>query len=420
MHRTHKISLLVALYLAQGLPYGFFTLALPVFLREAGYSLVAISALSWLSLPWALKFLWAPYLDRLGTRRGLLLTLQAASIAAAIVLTRLDLDSSYAALLVAAFAFNLIAASQDVVTDGLAVRILDTRERGLGNGVQVGAYRLGMMFGGGFLLIVYDYTKNWTVMFACMAVLLALAMLTVVTMREPARAVTAAPPSLATLAITWAQRLFSPGMLGFIGLIFCYRYGDQIVTTLLSPFLSDQELDKKTIGLMKGVVGNMTSLIGAALGGWFAFTVSRRRAVLWSGVAQAASFTLYIAAALGFGGVGLLWTATIVEGVIGTMATVALFTLMMDASDHEHAGTDYTLFASAIVLVSIVGNYSGAAIGDAFGYAATFTVGAALALAGCFAVVWILDRKPTPERVAMAWPMRPVDGTRLIVPPARD
>src|SRR5688572_33330109 len=129
MNRTHKISLLIALYLAQGLPYGFFTLALPVFLREAGYSLVAISALSWLSLPWALKFLWAPYLDRLGTRRALLLTLQTASIAGAIVLTRVDLDSGYVALLVAAFAFNLIAASQDVVTDGLAVRMLDTRER---------------------------------------------------------------------------------------------------------------------------------------------------------------------------------------------------------------------------------------------------------------------------------------------------
>jgi PAT family beta-lactamase induction signal transducer AmpG len=403
MNRTHKISLLIALYLAQGLPYGFFTLALPVFLREAGYSLVAISALSWLSLPWALKFLWAPYLDRLWTRRALLLTLQTASIVGAIVLTRVDLDSGYVALLMAAFAFNLIAASQDVVTDGLAVRMLDTRERGLGNGIQVGAYRLGMMFGGGFLLIVYDYTKSWMVMFTCMAVLLALTMLPVVTMREPDRPVTVAHPGLATLAITWARRLLSPGMLGFVGLIFCYRYGDQMVTTLLSPFLSDQALDKKTIGLMKGVVGNMTSLVGAVLGGWFAFAVSRRRAVLWSGVAQAASFTLYITAALGFGGVALLWVATIVEGVIGTMATVALFTLMMDASDHEHAGTDYTLFASSIVLVSIVGNLSGAAIGDALGYAAAFSVGAVLALAGCLAVVWTLDRKPIPERVGIAW-----------------
>src|SRR5262245_60650041 len=61
--RTHKILVLIALYLAQGLPYGFFTQALPVLMRDAGYSLKAISAAGLLYLPWALKFLWAPYLD---------------------------------------------------------------------------------------------------------------------------------------------------------------------------------------------------------------------------------------------------------------------------------------------------------------------------------------------------------------------
>ena len=50
MTRRHKIVLLAALYLAQGLPYGFFTQALPVLLRDAGYSLKAISATSLLFL----------------------------------------------------------------------------------------------------------------------------------------------------------------------------------------------------------------------------------------------------------------------------------------------------------------------------------------------------------------------------------
>lgn len=121
--RTHKITLLVALYLAQGLPYGFFTQALPVLLRESGYSLKAISATSLLYLPWALKFLWAPYLDHRGTRRQWLLLWQLSSIATALVLTQLDLDHGYTAIMLAAFAFNIIAASQDIVTDGLAVRI---------------------------------------------------------------------------------------------------------------------------------------------------------------------------------------------------------------------------------------------------------------------------------------------------------
>jgi MFS family permease len=405
LSRTHKLSLLVALYLAQGLPYGFFTLALPVILREAGLSLTAISASSLLSLPWALKFLWAPYLDHRGTRRAWLLTLLLSSVAAALLLTQLDLDSGYVPLLLAAFAFNVIAASQDIVTDGLAVRLLDTRERGLANGVQVGAYRLGMILGGGLLLWIFAQT-NWAVMFMCMAGLLALTVLPVLPLREEPRTMSASRPTAAQLAIGWLQRLLSPGMLTFAVLIFCYRFGDQMLSTVLGPFLVDQGLSKSTIALMKGAVGSSTSLVGAVLGGWLAFSAGRRNALLISGVAQAASFTLYIAAALGMGGINLLWTATVVEGVIGTTATVALFTLMMDASDPEHAGTDYTLLASIVILVNTIGNFCGAVLADAYGYALAFSVSTVLALAGCLALVYMLDRKPVPARVALAWGVR--------------
>jgi predicted MFS family arabinose efflux permease len=289
-----------------------------------------------------------------------------------------------------------------VITDGLAVRMLDVQERGLANAIQVGAYRFGMILGGGLLLWIFART-DWQTMFACMAGLLALTVLPVLILREPPQPAGAPTHTAVHLAFGWAQRLLQPGMLGFAGLIFCYRYGDQMVTTLLGPFLSDQGLNKETIAFMKGTVGSATSLGGALLGGWLAFRTGRRTAVLVSGVAQAASFTLYIAAAMGLGGVNLLWAATICEGVIGTMATVALFTLMMDASDPEHAGTDYTLFASIVVLMNAIGNFSGAALADASGYVVAFTTGTVLALAGCLTVVWMLDRKPMPARVAVAW-----------------
>jgi len=402
MRRARKISLLIALYLAQGLPFGFFTLAIPVLLREAGFSLKAISALSFLYLPWALKFLWAPYLDHCWSRRAWLLTLQGSSIVLALALSQLDLKSGFVPLLVAAFLFNIIAASQDVVTDGLAVRMLDTRERGIANGVQVGAYRIGMILGGGLLLYVFA-KAGWTVMFFVMAGLLALTVLPVLGLEEPARASEAPRPSVARLAIGWLERLLSQGMLGFAALIFCYRYGDQMVSTLLGPFLKDYGLTKETIALMKGTVGNATSIAGAIAGGWLAFSAGRRTALLASGIAQAASFTLYIAAALGVGAVNLLWAATVLEGIVGTMATVALFTLMMDASDPEHAGTDYTIFASMVVLVGAIGNFSGAALADAFGYAPAFAIGTVLSLAGCLLVVRVMDSKPIPPRVALAW-----------------
>ena len=65
MSRAQKITLLVALYFAQGLPFGFFTIVLPATLRQAGLPLTTISLVSvLLTLPWLLKFLWAPFVDR--------------------------------------------------------------------------------------------------------------------------------------------------------------------------------------------------------------------------------------------------------------------------------------------------------------------------------------------------------------------
>jgi MFS family permease len=402
MTRGHKILLLGSLYLAQGLPYGFFTQALPVLLRDAGYSLKAISATSLLFLPWALKFLWAPFVDHRGTRKAWLLPLQLAGVAGALVLARIDLGTSLVLLLAAAFAFNLVAACQDIATDGLAVRILDSRERGLANGLQVGAYRIGMILGGGLLLWVFA-KSGWATMFLCMAALLALTVLPVLPFREPPRTMTSARPTFAQLAAGWMQRLRVPGLAPFIALICFYKFGDSLVASLVGPFMRDAGLSKETIALMKGTVGSVASLAGAVIGGWFAFRAGRRQALLVCGLLQTASLLCYVAAAYGIGGIAMFWAGSVAEHLLGSMATVALFTLMMDASDPEHAGTDYTLLACAIVFAMGLANFTGAAIGDAFGYGAAFVAGFALSAAGVIVLVRSVDRGGGPERLATVW-----------------
>lgn len=167
------VALLAALYFAQGLPYGFFTQALPVVLRESGFSLFAISATGVLFAPWALKFLWAPYVDHYGTRRRWLLTLQLLSAAVTLGLAALDLGSSLRWLLIGIAVVNAISATQDIATDGLAVQLLGPRERGVGNGIQVGAYRIGMIVGGGALLWLFSIA-GWRALFVAMSVLLLL------------------------------------------------------------------------------------------------------------------------------------------------------------------------------------------------------------------------------------------------------
>ena len=79
------------------------------------------------------------------------------------------------------------------------------------------------------------------------------------------------------MTVLWLRRLLQPGMLGFAGLIFLYRFGDQMLSSLIGLFITDQKLDLETIALMRGA-GSATSVVGAAFGGWLAFSAGRRAA----------------------------------------------------------------------------------------------------------------------------------------------
>lgn len=397
---TGTLVLLSALYFAQGLPFGFFTQALPVVLRESGYSLVAISASGVLFLPWALKFLWAPYVDRYGTRRTWLLVLQLSAAAIAMLLACLDLSSSLRWLFVGIVVVNLLSATQDVATDGLAVRLLGPRQRGLGNGIQVGAYRVGMIVGGGALLWLFALA-GWRVLFLAMAVLIALTTVPVWLLREPV-ADRPPRPHPARLLGTWLTRLRRPGILAVIALIGAFKFGDSMASALTGPFLSDAGLDLGQIALIKGVLASAGALAGAGLGGWLAYRFGRRHALLIGGVTQTASIALYLFAALGVGGFELLVTASLAEHVFGGAATVAVFALMMDAADTDHAGSDYTLLACAIVVVQGVAGLAAGAIGDLAGYPALFATSLVLSGLGCAALILGLSRGMGPAGVRQA------------------
>src|SRR5687768_5731293 len=117
---SRKLALLSTLYFSQGLPYGFFTQALPVLMREHDVDLASIGLANLLFLPWALKFLWSPWFDRV-RRKLALLPLQAASIVTLLALSQTDPARGFAAILAGVLVVNLLSATQDIATDGLAV-----------------------------------------------------------------------------------------------------------------------------------------------------------------------------------------------------------------------------------------------------------------------------------------------------------
>lgn len=392
------LSLLTVLYFAQGLPYGFFSQAVPVILREEGYSLTQISVYGLLFAPWGLKFLWAPYVDAYGTRRRWLVSLQLSSAVVALVLATLDLSGSLVWLLIGIAVINLLSATQDIATDGLAVSMLEPRQRGLGNGIQVGAYRIGMIAGGGGLLWLFSFA-GWRALFVVMAVLLFAVTVGVWFLaREPSRPTGDAPPtpskrvSPGLLLTGWSSRLRRPGVITFILVVGAFKFGNSMASSLVGPFMSDIGLTLGQIALVEGALSSAGALGGAALGGWLAYTYGRRHALLVGGVTQTLSLGLYLVASIGVGGFWLVVTASLAEHILGGAATVAVFTLMMDACQQGYEGSDYTLFACAVVGVQGAAGFAAGIVGDLFGFPAIFATGLILSGLGCLVMIRALDR----------------------------
>lgn len=380
MKTSTKLALLSSLYLSQGLPFGFFTQALPVLLRKQGLSLPAIGLAHLLALPWALKFLWAPPMDRygsarLGRRRGYILPLQclSAGLLLSLALPVDGLDTQV--LLAAVLGVNLLAATQDVATDGLAVELLAPAERGWGNGVQVAAYRVGMIVGGGLMLAVFD-AVGWRPTFLALGALLLAATVPIALYREPP----SEPPPTQSLGLSWWLKRRGAG--AWLTLLVVYKAGEALATGMLRTFLVDSGLTLTDIGWMLGGVGFTAGLVGALLGGGLVARLGRRRALLLFGVIQAGAVLLYAVVARGAATLPLLTAVCAVEHVASGMATAAVFTAMMDACRPDHAATDYTVQASLVVLATggaaAVSGFSASALG----YSAHFALSAALCVAG--------------------------------------
>ncbi len=366
--RVATLSALGGLYVAQGLPYGFFTQTLPVVLKQHEVGLEAIGLSSLLALPWALKALWAPLVDRL-PRRATLLALQLASVALLIGLSLLD-PGHLGALAAVILTINLLAATQDIATDGLAVRTLTDDDRGLGNALQVAGYRAGMIVGGGALLSASGWLGwSWTVL--TLAGLTALATL-------PALAVPDAPPPERPPAGNPWGWLALPGALPWCLVLATFKLGDYLGQGMLRPWLVDEGLSVELLGLLLGLGGFGAGLVGALIGGWSVPRLGLRPALIGAGALQVTGVGGYAAASLGW---VPAWPAVLWEHAVGGVATTALFTAMMTTCRPERAGTDYTLQASVVVFASGLGAACSGFLAARWGYPATFATGALLAAA---------------------------------------
>lgn len=400
MTKVNKLYLLSALYLAQGLPYGFFTQALPVFLRESGASLPAIGASTLLTLPWALKFLWAPLMDRrgwpaFGLRRTWLIPLQLLSVCLFFGLSFFS-PSQNLMLVLGAFLFtNALAATQDIATDGLAVDLLTHSERGWANGVQVAGYRIGMIIGGGAILAIYGRV-GWQGVMWTMSAIAFLCTLPVLFYREPprpARLRPSEPHGPRQIVREILHFLYKPGAGLWIAVLLLYKTGHAAATTMLRPWLVDRGYSLSDIAWILGTAGFVAGFFGAVIGGWIASRWNRKSLLVPLGFLQSAAVTSYLIPILTPPATWKVALATSLDHFTSGLATTTLFALMMDACDPERAASDYTVQACLIVIATgFAASVSGWSA-ELFGYQAHFIGSAALGFFAATAAA-ILIRHP--------------------------
>lgn len=390
MTTATRFGLLAALYFSQGLPYGFFTKGLGALLRETGVSLQNIGLASLLFLPWALKFVWAPLVDRFGRRKLWIVPLQATAAAALLALAQLDLEANLTLIIGLIVGINLISATQDIATDGLAVSLLGPQERGLGNAVQVGAYRVGMIVGSGVILVAYA-SWGWRASVSLMALLIVCASVPVALYREPPRP---PAPQQGALAATLAgvDFLRRPGALGWVLVLVCMKTFDALSGPMVAPMMVDQGYAVGEIGVIAGTGGSIAGLAGAVVGGLGARHFGRARALIIFGLAQVFAVGLYVLPAMQLGGEPAMYLAIVADNLLGGAATVALFTAMMDVCRPATEATDYTIQACVIVILTGVSSALSGYFVAELGYRDHFVLTAGLTFVGWILVVVALRR----------------------------
>ena len=371
------VILLSSLYFSQGLPSGFLAHALPALLREYGVAVEYIGLLKLLALPWFLKFLWAPLVDRteigqLGDHRGWILLMQSTLALLLLTLSFFSPNTLFGSLIIIFFGLvlmiNTTAATQDIATDGLAVKLLPEKWRGLGNSIQVSGFKMGMIISGSLLLVSVD-KLGWSFSFQLLAISLLLLLIPSLLFKERSgfrqadRLSSDAPVSGLSDKISWIgayKGFFSQqGIVYWLVVLFTYKIADSLGSGMIKPLLIDSGYSLTDVAELT-FWASIFGLVAAIAAGFIYYRLGAKWSLLLFGLLQALGIGAYGLLANGGVSSDAVMAIALFEQAADGMSTVALFALMMGQCRKGHEGSDYTVQACIQVVMSgVVGALSG-------------------------------------------------------------
>ena len=389
-----KMLAIAALAAASGFPNQLTEGALQAWLKDSGATNTTIGIMSYVALPYLLKFLWAPLVDRyplpfLGRRRGWILAMQLA-IAAAIALFALqDPRQSLLAITVCAAAIVFFSATQDIAIDAWRADISLPEERGPAAAATNFGYRLFAYLALAVGLIIAEYF-GWRAAFLVLA--LAMLLFCVVTVLAPASHNSYQPRSLRESVVEPLRELLAtPNALALIAVVLLFKVGDAFANKLFTPFVMDVGFSKAEIGTLIKPLFTAGSLAGVALGGIVMVRLGLLRSMLTFGVLQALSNLLYCLLALSGKSYLIMSLAVLLEHVAAAMGNIALVALIMALCDRRYSAFQYALLSVLALLPRYSLGYPAGWIADHGGWYVYFVTSFALGLPG-LAMVWFSRR----------------------------
>jgi len=403
------LGALLMLGVASGLPFDLNSATLQSWLADAApnLDLKDIGVFSLAALPYFLKPLWSPLLDRftppflghLGRRRGWIVVAQLGCALSLFCMALAPPAEAPAAIGALAFMLAFFSASQDIVVDAWRTDVLPAQARGLGAALASWGYRLGMLLAGFVTpILAVSVGIGWEAAYACMGgVMLIAPIATLIAPREPTDIV--APKTLwEAVALPFAnlferrQRTVTTTLV-FLALVLTYKLGDAFGSSLFTTFLQrGLGFQPDEVAAFRKTIGVAAVLGGMILGGFLMVRMRLGTALLVFGILQAATNLVFVGLAATHRDFGYLAVAIIGENVATGLGSVAFVTFLTSLCDRRFSATQYALLAALASLGRIIVGPIAGPTAEALDWSGYFLVSTAAAIPGLILVLIALPQ----------------------------
>ncbi len=382
---------MLSTYLAEGLPYSLVHQVVgQQYLTAIGTSAASLGLASLLHLPWNLKFLWSPLVDRRGTARmwhvSTLVVCAAVVGVLAFAVATGDLRLVTIGLVVLAFA----AATNDIAIDTYYMRALDSQAQSAMSGPRIAAYRVALLLGNG-ALVTYAGVRGFSHALGLAAALLAATAVAHALLLPRRESVDAAPAAGGGLAIVRAF-LDKPKVALAIAFLLTFRAGDALMFAMNSKLLASLGLDTAARGVVNGGFGTAASIAGSMLGGLWVARRTLERSLFPIAALQSVAILLYVGLAAFRPSLPVIAACVVTEQLVAGIGTSAFVVFILRLCDGPHKATHFS-FATAVM--SLAGTVAGSASGfllEAVGYPLFFALAFVASLPGV-----VLARRLAPQ-----------------------